>query len=136
MKKNDFRQIAFIAAVLGLLTVSGCKAGISKEDRLTLFKADVIAVDNPKEHFGNRVEAIGINYATITTVDLDNTSGNFDFTGQNISGDSFRLDFTIGGISDWVTGAFYSEDTGGLGGEDWYIRSITANTGAPPITIP
>lgn len=126
------KTVIFIVAagLLALIIFSGCNAGVSKEDRLTMFKADVIAGDSPKEHFGSRSAAVGVNYGTITTIGLDNTSGNTtEFTGRSIGGNSFTLNFdftppTGGTSSETVTGTFYSEENG-LSGEDWYIYEMT-----------
>jgi hypothetical protein len=131
MKMRIWVVFTIVAGLLVMSIFSGCNAGVSKEARLTMFKADVIDGDSPKEHFGSRSAAVGVNYGTITTIGLDNTSGNTTvFTGQSISGNSFALDFNytpLGGgtSSETVTGTFYSEENG-LSGEDCQHRNQIA----------
>lgn len=133
MKIEKVLPISLLVVIVGIVLFLGsCSAGMTKLDRLEAFKADIIAVDNPREHFEGHTNAASIDYAAVTTIDLDNNSGNLVFTGQNISGDLFSLDFTIGISPYSVDGSFFNAGSGGLGGDDWYIFQMTNGVNTIP----
>jgi hypothetical protein len=126
--------------LFGLITaaalITGCSAGMTREERLEAFKADVLAVRNPRIHFEGHPDSSTVDYNMVASIGLDNRiPGNpLAFLNQTITDVDFSLTFTVGsGPSETVTGTWYDAGTGGALGEDWYIRTMTDDTGK---TIP
>jgi len=51
MSKNIFRIFITVTASALILFLGGCSAGMTKSARLEAFKADILAVNSPREHF-------------------------------------------------------------------------------------
>ncbi len=133
MSKNIFRIFITVTASALILFLGGCSAGMTKSARLEAFKADILAVNSPREHFRGDPDAATVDYATVTTVNLDNNSGSLVFTGQSITDDSFSLSFNVGTSAYTDTGTFFNAGDS-LMGDDWYIFHISNDDGS--ITIP
>ncbi len=127
------RTMKLIMAALvtvAVLLISGCSAGVSKEQRLDAFIADMESgtVGNPpdpREHFAGHPNAFKIDSGTFPTTNMDPEDG-LDITGYTITGDTFTMTYTTDTYQDQTisTASFYSESNN-LGGEDWYIKSMT-----------
>jgi|GEM_PF-5845612 len=133
MSKKFFRIFIAVSVTALIFFLGGCSAGMTKSARLEAFKADILAVNSPREHFKGDPDAATLDYGTVTTVDLDNSAGNLVFTGQSITDDSFSLSFIVGSTPFTDTGTFFNAGDS-LMGDDWYIYHITDTTGS--ITIP
>jgi len=136
MKKimNKRRKTLAAAGLLAaaILLISGCSAGVSKEQRLELFIAEMEsgAGANPREHFADDPNAADIDSNTFNSTDMAPDDG-LDITGFDIDGVTFTMDFTTTTYPEGLTvytASFYSE-ANDLGGEDWYIRSMTVPVG-------
>jgi len=133
---NKRRKTLCIAGLLvtAVLLISSCSAGVSKEQRLDLFIADMESgtVDNPpdpREHFRGHPSAEKIDSGTFPSTDMDPTDG-LNITGYDIDGDTFTMTFTTNAVPDGnvETASFHSEPND-TGGEDWYIKSMTVPIG-------
>jgi len=133
------KRILLIAAAASLiLIISGCQAGVTKEQRLEAFISEMESgtAANPREHFEGHPFAYKIDKDTFDSTFMA-PDFNLDITGYIISGDTFTMDFT----SDFTVGStvstasFYSESNN-FGGEDWYIKSMTVPTASGVKLIP
>ena len=139
MRKQSFTLIIVMLLAAAILLISGCSAGTSKEQRLEAFIADMESSDspNPREHFAGHPKADKIDSSTFNDTDMA-PNDNLDITGYTISGDTFTMTFTTNTFPDGEsveTASFYSE-TNDLGGEDWYINSMTVPTADGSKIIP
>lgn len=142
MRKKMLRSntyLVIIAALAVIIMITGCNAGISKEDRLEAFILDMESgpTPNPREHFSGHSNAWKIDSDTFNTTNMA-PNNNLDITGYVITGDTFTMDFTTdafpGGLS--VTTASFHMEKNNLGGEEWFIYSMTVPAALAPKIIP
>ena len=131
--------LVIITALAVLILIAGCDTGISKADRLEAFIADMESspTANPREHFSGHPNAWKIDSGTFNTTNMA-PNNSLDITGYVITGDTFTMDYTTtaypGGQS--VTTASFHMVTNNLGGEEWFIYSMTVPAAIAPKVIP
>lgn len=118
-----------------VILISGCsQAGVSKEARLEAFIIEMESgVDaNPRSHFAGHPSAYKIDSDTFDFTNMD-PENNLDITGYVITGDTFTMDYTTDafGSETVLTASFYVE-SGSLGGDVWFIKSMTVPTAGEP----
>jgi hypothetical protein len=119
MKKRMNILISLIAIVL--LMLSGCMAGVTKEQRLEEFKTDALAGRDLSAHFyGSHTSEIDEN----TFVDIfDFDHGLLFYSGNNIVGSTFDFDWHTDLQGDETASGTFTVVTDGVS-ETWYISQI------------
>lgn len=123
-KSQKFVILVLIALVS--LFLNACKAGMSQQDRLDAFKADIVAGADVRGHFrGPNADTIDEN--TFLSTSLSPSNGISFYSGDVINNDGFITSYSYTPGDDQATGFFVNETSSGVSGDDWYISSITIN---------
>ncbi len=139
VKSRNYSRLIIPVIFFIIVLISGCNAGISKEARLEAFIVEMEsgATANPRSHFAGHPLAYKIDSNTFINT-LMAPDDSLDITGYTITGDTFTMSFTTTtnplGLS--VTTASFHMESSNLGGEDWFIKSMTVPTAAGQIVIP
>ena len=127
IKSRNYFGLIIPIVLFIIVLISGCTAGISKEARLEAFIVEMEsgATANPRSHFAGQANAWKIDSDTFNNVNMA-PFDNLDITGYVINGDTFTMNYTTDGYGaeSILTASFYME-VGTMGGEDWFIKSMT-----------
>ena len=128
---KDVKHIIVICVIL--VAFVGCEAGMSQQDRLNAFQADIEAGSDASVHFrGPNADSIGPGTFLSTSLAPGNLIS--FYSGDVISNDTFVITYNYTGGDDQASGDFINVGTGGLGGDDWYIVTITIDELSVPST--
>ena len=112
----------FIITVLALAAAlfSGCMAGVTKEQRLDMFKEDALAGKNLRSHFsGSNADAVD----SYTLSELFDPTDALSFTSQSITNLTFTLGWYTGTTGNKTATGEFTVVTDGVS-ETWYILWI------------
>ena len=130
MTRKTIVAIAVLLAAVAAVALTGCKAGVSKEERLDMFKEDALAGRNLRKHFSGP-NADAVDSDTLSEIFDPSDKLSFD-SGNGITGSYFSFGWSTGAAGHRTASGTLTVETDGTS-ETWYIYRIDPGDGSGDI---